>query len=186
MKKPLIVLTGPTAVGKTKLSIALAKAVNGEIISADSMQVYRHMDIGTAKVTSQEMQGVSHHMIDVAEPSDSYSVARYVKEADACVQHIGQVEHRRHDLGDAIAVGDLRDVRRVDGVQHHGLGQLVQDDDGQGEAVGGEGETRDFHAESRLAGSGTRAKRESDGGPGALRPFPHRFGVRNGRTSRRL
>ena len=61
MKKPLIVLTGPTAVGKTKLSIALAKAVNGEIISADSMQVYRHMDIGSAKITPEEMDGVPHH-----------------------------------------------------------------------------------------------------------------------------
>ena len=58
MKKPLIVLTGPTAVGKTKLSIALAKAVNGEIISADSMQVYRHMDIGSAKITPEEMDGL--------------------------------------------------------------------------------------------------------------------------------
>ena len=82
------VITGPTATGKTALGVLLAKELNGEIVSADSMQVYRHMDIGTAKVTSQEMQGVSHHMIDVAEPSDSYSVARYVKEADACVQDI--------------------------------------------------------------------------------------------------
>ena len=65
MKKPLIILTGPTAVGKTKLSIALAKAVNGEIISADSMQVYRHMDIGSAKIKQEEMQGVSHYLIDV-------------------------------------------------------------------------------------------------------------------------
>ena len=60
MKKPLIVLTGPTAVGKTKLSIALAKAVNGEIISADSMQVYRHMDIGSAKITPEEMDVGAH------------------------------------------------------------------------------------------------------------------------------
>lgn len=67
MKKPLIVLTGPTAVGKTKLSIALAKAVNGEIISADSMQVYRHMDIGSAKITPEEMDGVPHHLVDVLE-----------------------------------------------------------------------------------------------------------------------
>ena len=58
-KEPLIILTGPTAVGKTELSIALAKAVNGEIISADSMQVYRYMDIGTAKITKEEMQGLS-------------------------------------------------------------------------------------------------------------------------------
>lgn len=82
------VITGPTATGKTALGVLLAKELNGEIVSADSMQVYRRMNIGTAKVTNEEMQGVSHHMIDVAEPSDSYSIARYVKEADACVQDI--------------------------------------------------------------------------------------------------
>ncbi len=64
MKKPLIVLTGPTAVGKTHLSIALAKAVNGEIISADSMQVYKYMDIGSAKIRPEEMQGVKHYLVD--------------------------------------------------------------------------------------------------------------------------
>ena len=63
--KPMIILSGPTAVGKTKLSIALAKAVNGEIISADSMQVYRHMDIGSAKIKPAEMDGVLHHLIDI-------------------------------------------------------------------------------------------------------------------------
>ena len=68
MKQPLIVLTGPTAVGKTALSIRLAKAVGGEIISADSMQVYRHMDIGSAKVTPMEMDGVPHYLIDVLDP----------------------------------------------------------------------------------------------------------------------
>ena len=67
-KKPLIILTGPTAVGKTKASINLAKALGGEIISADSMQVYRHMDIGSAKITKEEMQGVKHYLIDVLEP----------------------------------------------------------------------------------------------------------------------
>ena len=66
-RRPMIVLTGPTAVGKTKLSIALAKAVDGEIISADSMQVYRHMDIGSAKITPGEMEGVPHHLIDILE-----------------------------------------------------------------------------------------------------------------------
>ena len=65
MKKPLIILTGPTAVGKTAASIGLAKAIGGEIISADSMQVYRHMDIGSAKIRPKEMQGISHHLIDV-------------------------------------------------------------------------------------------------------------------------
>ena len=65
MKKPLIVLTGPTAVGKTELSIRLAKLVGGEIISADSMQVYKHMDIGSAKIMPDEMGGVPHHLVDI-------------------------------------------------------------------------------------------------------------------------
>ena len=82
------VITGPTATGKTALGVMLAKELNGEIVSADSMQVYRRMDIGTAKVSPEEMQGIPHHMIDVAEPFESYNVARYVKEADACVQDI--------------------------------------------------------------------------------------------------
>ena len=68
MKPPMIILTGPTAVGKTATSIQLAKAIGGEIISADSMQVYRHMDIGSAKITREEMDGVPHHLIDVLEP----------------------------------------------------------------------------------------------------------------------
>ena len=69
-KKPLLILTGPTAVGKTALSIQLAKAVGGEIVSADSMQVYRHMDIGSAKVTEEEMEGIPHYLIDVLDPQD--------------------------------------------------------------------------------------------------------------------
>ena len=73
-RKPLIILTGPTSVGKTELSISLAKAVNGEIISADSMQVYRKMDIGTAKITPEEMAGVKHHLIDVLDPSEDFNV----------------------------------------------------------------------------------------------------------------
>ena len=78
LKKPLIILTGPTAVGKTKLSISLAQAVNGAIISADSMQVYRHMNIGTAKPTLEERRGVPHHMLDVAEPEEPMSVGKFV------------------------------------------------------------------------------------------------------------
>ncbi len=84
MKQPLIILTGPTAVGKTKLSIALAKAVDGEIISADSMQVYKNMTIGTAKILPEEMQGVPHHLIDILEPEEEFNVvlfARLAKEA---------------------------------------------------------------------------------------------------------
>ena len=78
-KKPMIILTGPTAVGKTDLSIQLAKAMNGEIISADSMQVYRHMDIGSAKVTPEEMDGVPHHLIDVLEPEEEFNVVVFQK-----------------------------------------------------------------------------------------------------------
>ena len=77
MKKPLIILTGPTAVGKTAASIGLAKAIGGEIISADSMQVYRHMDIGSAKIRSKEMQGISHHLIDVLEPEEEFHVVKF-------------------------------------------------------------------------------------------------------------
>ena len=76
MNKPkIIILTGPTAVGKTELSIKLAKQINGEIISADSMQVYRGMDIGTAKITTKEMQGVRHHLIDCLDPDEEFNVA---------------------------------------------------------------------------------------------------------------
>ncbi|WP_084558505.1 tRNA (adenosine(37)-N6)-dimethylallyltransferase MiaA [Anaerocolumna xylanovorans] len=77
MKKPLIILTGPTAVGKTALSVGLAKRIGGEIISADSMQVYRHMDIGTAKIKPEEMQGVKHYLIDELEPEEDFNVVRF-------------------------------------------------------------------------------------------------------------
>lgn len=76
-KKPLIILTGPTSVGKTALSISLAKAVNGEIISADSMQVYRYMDIGTAKITPEEMQGVPHYLVDEFDPDEEFNVVKF-------------------------------------------------------------------------------------------------------------
>ncbi len=77
MKQPLIILAGPTAVGKTEASIGLAKAVGGEIISADSMQVYRHMDIGSAKISPKEMQGIPHYLIDELEPSEDFNVYRF-------------------------------------------------------------------------------------------------------------
>ena len=84
----LLVICGPTASGKTALGVALAQAIGGEVVSADSMQIYRRMDIGTAKPTAAEMGGVPHHMLDVADPAEDYSVARYVHDADACVRDI--------------------------------------------------------------------------------------------------
>lgn len=87
-KKPMIILTGPTAVGKTALSIDLAKAINGAIISADSMQVYRHMDIGSAKITKEEMQGIPHYLIDVLEPQEEFHVVKFVELAKAALNEI--------------------------------------------------------------------------------------------------
>lgn len=88
MAEKIIVVAGPTASGKTALGIELAKKYNGEIVSADSMQVYRYMDIGTAKATPAERASVPHHMLDVAEPWENYSVARYVTDAAACCEDI--------------------------------------------------------------------------------------------------
>jgi tRNA dimethylallyltransferase len=92
-KNPLIVLAGPTAVGKTKASIGLAKAVDGEVISADSMQVYRHMDIGSAKIRPEEMQGVWHHLIDVLEPWEDFNVVYFKQECDRCIREIYERGH---------------------------------------------------------------------------------------------
>ena len=88
MKKPLVILTGPTAAGKTKLSVALAKAVDGEIISADSMQVYRHMDIGSAKIRPEEMQGVPHHLIDILDPKEEFNIVRFQALAKEAMEQI--------------------------------------------------------------------------------------------------
>ena len=88
MAEKIVVVAGPTASGKTALGIALAKELNGEIVSADSMQVYQGMDIGTAKATMAEREGIPHHMLDVAEPWEDYSVARYVEQAEACCRDI--------------------------------------------------------------------------------------------------
>ncbi|MDD2972001.1 MAG: tRNA (adenosine(37)-N6)-dimethylallyltransferase MiaA [Lachnospiraceae bacterium] len=85
---PLIILTGPTAVGKTKISIALAKAIGGEIISADSMQVYRHMDIGSAKVQKEEMEGIPHYLIDCLEPTEEFNVVLFQKLAKQAMAQI--------------------------------------------------------------------------------------------------
>lgn len=92
-KQPLIILTGPTAVGKTDLSISLAKAVNGEIISADSMQVYRNMDIGTAKIMPDEMQGIRHHLIDVLDPSEDFNVFLFKELATKAMNEIYERGH---------------------------------------------------------------------------------------------
>ncbi len=88
MKPNVIVICGPTASGKTALSVALAQTLNGEVVSADSMQIYRRMDIGTAKPTAEEMAGIPHHMIDVADPEENFSVARYVSMAIPIVDDI--------------------------------------------------------------------------------------------------
>lgn len=88
MKKKILVIGGPTAVGKTELSIELAKRLNGEIISADSMQIYKYMDIGSAKVSKGEMNGVVHHLIDVVDPSINFSVADYKEQGEKTIKEI--------------------------------------------------------------------------------------------------
>ena len=84
----MIVIVGPTASGKTALSVALAKALGGEVVSCDSMQIYRGMDVGTAKVTPEEMEGIPHHMVSVADPEESFSAARFQQMADPIVEDI--------------------------------------------------------------------------------------------------
>lgn len=88
MKNPLIILTGPTAVGKTDLSIALAHQIGGSVISADSMQVYRHMDIGSAKIRKEEMQGIPHYLVDILEPDEEFHVVRFQEYARAALEKI--------------------------------------------------------------------------------------------------
>ncbi len=93
MKRPLVVLTGPTAVGKTKASIGLAKRIGGEIISADSMQVYRYMDIGSAKIRPEEMEGIPHYLVDELEPSEEFHVVRFQQMAKAAMERIYERGH---------------------------------------------------------------------------------------------
>lgn len=88
MKKPLVILTGPTAVGKTELSVKLAKAINGEIISADSIQVYKYMDIGSAKVTKEEMDGVKHYLIDELMPDEEFNIFYFKDKSKKYVNEI--------------------------------------------------------------------------------------------------
>ena len=92
-KRPLVILTGPTAVGKTAASIGLAKAIGGEIISADSMQVYREMDIGSAKIRLEEMDGVPHHLVDVLDPSEDFNVVLFQQMAKEAMEGIYQRGH---------------------------------------------------------------------------------------------
>ena len=87
-KKPLVIIAGPTASGKSGLSVLLAEKINGEIISADSMQVYRHMDIGSAKITAREMKGIPHHLIDILEPFEDFNVALFQKLAKQAMDEI--------------------------------------------------------------------------------------------------
>lgn len=93
MKRPLIILTGPTAVGKTSLSLSLAKELDGEIVSADSMQVYRYMNIGTAKIREEERQGIPHHLIDVLDPWEDFNVVRFQKMAREALEEIWERGH---------------------------------------------------------------------------------------------
>lgn len=88
MKPKVIVIAGPTASGKTALSIELAKQIKGEIISSDSMQIYKNMNIGTAKVTKEEMQGIEHHLIDFVTPNERYSVSNFKKDAEQAIEKI--------------------------------------------------------------------------------------------------
>lgn len=88
MKPKIVVIAGPTASGKTALSIELAKKINGEIISSDSMQIYKEMDIGTAKVTKEEMQGIKHYLIDIVSPDERYSVSNFKKDSEKAIEQI--------------------------------------------------------------------------------------------------
>ena len=92
-KLPLVIISGPTAAGKTDLSIALAKAIGGEIISADSMQVYKRFDIGTAKIRPEEMDGVKHYLIDIFEPDQEFNVFVFQKLALEAMEQIYQNGH---------------------------------------------------------------------------------------------
>ena len=88
MAQRVVCVVGPTASGKTKMGVALAKRFNGEVVSVDSMQIYRGMAIGTAAPTTEEMEGIPHHMIGVADLAESWSVSRFTQEADRCIQDI--------------------------------------------------------------------------------------------------
>ena len=86
--KDLFILAGPTAIGKTEISIKLAQRLNGEIISADSMQIYKYMDVGSAKISLGEMRGITHHIVDIIEPSEEFSVAEFKQRAENAIKEI--------------------------------------------------------------------------------------------------
>ena len=88
MNNRVIAVVGPTASGKTKLAVEIAKRYNGEIVSADSMQIYKYMDIGTAKPTDEEMQGIPHHLISIVEPTETFTLQDYLERAKVCVDDI--------------------------------------------------------------------------------------------------
>ena len=111
MPQKVLTIVGPTASGKTRLAVELALRYQGEVVSCDSMQIYRHMDIGTAKPTTQEMSGVPHHMLDTADPTENYSAARYVEQAAAQVDDILS----RGKLGPSGGTGPPRPVRPIYG-----------------------------------------------------------------------
>ncbi len=139
MKGPLLVIVGPTAVGKTAISVAVARRIGGEIISGDSMQVYRKMDIGTAKVRPDEMLGVPHHLIDIKEPSDPFSVAEFQRQVDDLITLItarGRLPilvggtglyvrsiTQDYSFTEAAGDADLREFLRAAEL-HHGPGHL--------------------------------------------------------------
>lgn len=132
MKEPLVILTGPTAAGKTKLSLALADAVGGEIISADSMQVYKHMDIGSAKIRPEEMQGIPHHLIDVLEPWEEFHVVRFqqmAKEAMSLIRSRGHIPILTGGTGFYIqaVIGDVDFTENEAGPVRKELERLAQE-----------------------------------------------------------
>jgi tRNA dimethylallyltransferase len=138
----IAVITGPTATGKSELGVILAEELNGEVVSADSMQVYRGFDIGTAKITKQEQRGIAHHMLSVAEPDESYSVARYVEQADGCVRDI--LSRGRLPIlvgGTGLYIDSLISGRVFAGERDEGLRQELSD---RYDSLGGESLLREL------------------------------------------
>ena len=111
---PVICVAGPTASGKTALAVEVATELNGEVVSCDSMQVYRRMDIGTAKPTVEEMQGIPHHMIDVAEPEEDFSVSRYCEMAAPIVDDIAARGYTRFQANGPVLEVDVTDLSELD------------------------------------------------------------------------